>query len=78
MIIADCGPAPEPQFGSVVTSGTTYGHSATYSCVEGYHIVGLGTRTCDQSSEWSGTTPTCNPVGELCRSPFMKHLFSGS
>ena len=64
MLISDCGLAPVPQFGSVAVSGTTYGHSATYICLEGYNIVGLGIRTCDQDSEWSGATPTCVPVGE--------------
>ena len=40
------------------------GSRVTYSCNSGYYLVGSGSRTCQQSGNWSGTAPTC-VLGEI-------------
>ena len=56
----DCGTLPDPANGQVDhTAGTTFGHTATYSCNSGYNLVGDNTRTCQAIGNWSGSVPTC-------------------
>ena len=56
----DCGDLSDPANGSVtLTTGTTLGQTATYSCNTGYGLVGDSTRTCQATGNWSGSEPTC-------------------
>ena len=56
----DCGTLTNPANGSVTHSGgTTFRHTATYSCNAGYSLVGDSTRTCQATRRWSGSVPTC-------------------
>ena len=56
----DCGSLSAPANGQVdLTSGTTFGQTATYSCNTGYNLVGDSTRTCQATGVWSGSAPTC-------------------
>jgi hypothetical protein len=57
--VKDCGGLPAPTNGSVSAPTTTYGSTATYSCVTGYGPSGSATRTCQATGAWSGTAPTC-------------------
>lgn len=61
--VVDCGNLQNPDFGTVVLTGTTFGSTATYSCQNGYLLQGRTTRFCQASGDWSGEAPTC--VGEL-------------
>ena len=70
----DCGNLTDPANGQVdLTSGTTFGQTATYSCNTGYNLGGDRTRTCQATGEWSGSAPTCQgmyireSVDSLCR-----------
>ena len=59
----DCGSLTGPANGQVdLTSGTTFGQTATYSCNTGYNLVGDSTRTCQATGVWSGSAPTCQGV----------------
>ena len=49
----DCGELEPPANGAVNVSGTTYNSTATYSCDEGYVLVGVSTSTCLGSGNWS-------------------------
>ena len=40
---------------SVLVPGTR----ATYTCVDGYELVGDKARTCQENGEWSGREPRC-------------------
>ncbi len=45
------------------------GAVATYSCADGYILMGNMTRDCGSDGEWSGPAPTCEGAGfmtELC------------
>ena len=55
----DCGPLDDPENGTVFHFGTTFGSFASYSCVNGFAVVGNIFRTCLASGNWSGSAPTC-------------------
>ena len=56
----DCGVLSDPANGSVVHSSTLAGSSASYSCDEGFAMVGgTGTRTCGSDGAWTGMEPDC-------------------
>ena len=61
-IVIDCGDLDDPEHGSVdLAGGTGLDSVAQYSCGPDYMLsgTGSGTRTCLESSQWSGTAPTC-------------------
>lgn len=62
----DCGPLTAPTNGSVSTPTTTYGSTATYSCDAGYALTGTSTRTCQATTAWSDTAPTCTLIMTGC------------
>ena len=37
---------------------------ATFTCSEGYELVGSSTRTCNPSGDWSSSTPRCREKGD--------------
>ena len=53
----DCRSPAAPDKVTVTTaSGTTFGETATYSCYDGFDLIGA---QCQVSGAWSGSTPTC-------------------
>jgi hypothetical protein len=58
-VIVNCGALTNPANGAVNAPTTTYGSSATYSCTNGYGLVGPTTRSCQANGTWSGATPMC-------------------
>ena len=57
--VVDCGGLSNPENGAITMSGTTYNSVATYSCNDGYNLVGDITRTCQANATWSGRDPSC-------------------
>ena len=58
--VVDCGVLSRPAGGAVdLSSGTTFGSIATYSCNTGYRIDGNITRICLSTGEWSDSEPIC-------------------
>ena len=49
------------------SSNTLYNSTATYSCEDGYSLVGVPVRTCLSSGNWSGDTPSCQ-IGSIVMS----------
>ena len=59
----DCGPLTSPLAGLVShTNGTTFGSMATYSCNNGYNLIGNVSRTCGAEGEWTGSEPMCESM----------------
>jgi len=56
----DCGSLANPKNGRVELTGTTFGSTATYSCQNGFILVGSSTRTCQINGLWSGRAPVCS------------------
>ncbi|KAL4228764.1 hypothetical protein ACF0H5_011806 [Mactra antiquata] len=58
--LIDCGNLTDPSDGTVIMSGTTYLHTAVYTCSQGHEIVnGSESRTCIEDDIWNGTQPNC-------------------
>ena len=62
----DCGDLTDPEDGQVIftpgvvaTIDTGLVAVATYTCSEGYSLVGDATRTCQANSQWDGAEPSC-------------------
>ena len=57
--VVDCGMLPSISNGEVSQLSTTVGSVATYSCNDGFDLVGQSSRSCLASKRWSGSPPTC-------------------
>ena len=55
----DCGNPGTPQNGYRELPSTTLSSQVTYHCLQGYVLVGDGTRECLESGLWSGSLPVC-------------------
>ena len=59
-MIISCGQPDAPSNGRVNTSaGTSFGDVASYSCDEGYMLIGLNETTCQADGRWNGSVQTC-------------------
>lgn len=58
----DCGALTPPADGMVDVPSTGFSSVATYTCNDGYVLMGDTTRTCQNDSMWSGAEPTCTFV----------------
>jgi CUB/sushi domain-containing protein len=58
----DCGDLNDPVNGKVEMSGTAFWDTATYTCNNGFEIVGNAIRTCEETGKWSGVAPFCRSV----------------
>ncbi|XP_063401402.1 sushi, von Willebrand factor type A, EGF and pentraxin domain-containing protein 1-like [Mytilus trossulus] len=57
-----CPVLEAPDNGNVNTFGQTFRNIATYSCSDGYSMVGGSIRVCQSDGTWSGTSPNCRLV----------------
>lgn len=55
----ECGSPGFPKNGDTVVDRTTYNSVVTYSCDEGYILIGDKNRTCHGNGTWSGVLPEC-------------------
>ncbi len=62
--VVTCPTLPNPDNGMVSVPTTTFGSTATYTCVTGYN--GDTTRTCESDGTWSGSEPACDCECEIC------------
>ena len=58
-VAVDCGPLDDPDYGDVDFTTTTFWSKATYSCDDGFFLVGDETRVCRANGKWSGDAPVC-------------------
>ena len=55
----DCEYLRDPENGTVKHKGLNVGDKATYSCDNGYRLVGYSVRKCLYNGEWSHDEPEC-------------------
>ena len=66
-----CSTLSNPLNGMVKTTGSSSATLATYSCNSGLQLQGYPQRICTVDGRWTGTAPTCMPIGKtLC----LKHV----
>ncbi len=54
-----CPDLDDPKYGSVKVGGNTPGSKADYKCDDGFKLVGVAWRRCQDNGQWSGKAPTC-------------------
>ena len=57
--VVDCSNLTSPSNGHVSVSTTTFGSMATYTCEEGYMLMGFPMRECLSNGSWSQQEPVC-------------------
>ena len=57
--VVGCDRLSDPTNGDVSFTSTTVNSKATYSCNNGFILVGQTTRICQSTGEWSGKAPVC-------------------
>ncbi|XP_070558976.1 clotting factor C-like isoform X2 [Ptychodera flava] len=62
---AECGYPGTPSNGKTRANSLSEGSTATFSCDDGYRLVGNAAVTCRQDGQWDGTVPSCEPVCTL-------------
>jgi len=55
----DCGQLTAPVNGTRFGTKTFFPNSMTFSCDEGFDLIGSSRRTCQSNGTWSGSSTTC-------------------
>lgn len=55
--VVSCGDNADMRF--------SYGNTCSFSCAEGYRLVGPSTVTCTSAAEWTERMPRCEGEGTL-------------
>ncbi len=67
-----CGRLSDPTNGDVSFTSISVNSKATYSCNNGFILVGQTTRICQSNGEWSGIAPVCKSKTEHMYQVFRK------
>ena len=57
--VGSCSRLSPPKYGRVSVTTRDVGGRATYTCSNGFRMVGSSTRTCLSDGSWSGSEPVC-------------------
>ncbi|XP_046691667.1 E-selectin-like isoform X1 [Silurus meridionalis] len=57
-----CPTLEEPLGGKMKCTGDSYGNQCTFSCNNGYQLLGVSELTCTKTAQWSQVTPSCTAV----------------
>ncbi len=59
LLVVFCAILTDPLNGDVSFTSTSFGSEATYSCNNGYMLVGSAMRSCDANAVWTPAKPIC-------------------
>jgi len=59
VVVIDCGNPGKPSNGIVIGNDFTFGATVEYECKNGFVLVGVKTRTCQDDGTWSDDRPFC-------------------
>lgn len=62
MPVVDCGSLAVVANGNHNFTGTKFGYTASYECMDGYKLVGVAERVCQENGTWSGEAPSCQTI----------------
>ena len=65
-----CPFVASPINGNATTTGKKPGDNVTYTCNEGYDLVGEADQTCLINGSWSGLSPSCNGKHPYSNCPY--------
>ncbi|XP_072025238.1 uncharacterized protein [Amphiura filiformis] len=65
-----CSSLTSPTNGNVFITRTSVGGLATYFCDEGYMLMGMERRVCQQTGQWFGRMPSCTEIPVIGPSSF--------
>ena len=60
--VVDCGDLAVVANGNHNLTGTTFGFAVSYECMDGYRLVGVAERVCQEDGAWSGEAPSCQSI----------------
>ena len=63
-IVINCGDPGIPDNGATTGTNTTFDSVITYSCDDGFVLVGADEQICLESGNWSAPLPSCE--SRLC------------
>ena len=66
----ECPELADPHNGQVSLTGRHFQDRASYSCHQGYTVVGVEVLTCQASGRWSGDPPECKEWRDNSPSPY--------
>ncbi|XP_077864038.1 sushi, von Willebrand factor type A, EGF and pentraxin domain-containing protein 1-like, partial [Saccoglossus kowalevskii] len=69
-----CSAPNSIKYGTIIGTIWALGNTIHYGCHTGYQLLGNSSRTCQASGEWSGQTPTCQPIS-CGNPPVLEHSF---
>ena len=58
-VVVNCGDPGTPTDGTRAVSTFTFPNTVTYTCNEGFNLIGNRSRRCLSAGQWSGGLPTC-------------------
>ncbi|KAG5266670.1 hypothetical protein AALO_G00234810 [Alosa alosa] len=64
-----CPALEAPAHGRKFGSKYFIGHEVHFTCAPGYHLVGAGTRLCQEDGTWSGANAICKDVNKCASNP---------
>ena len=54
-----CTPLDGPDNGVIDCTGSVYGDTCSFTCDDGYELIGSDTRTCQSDGNWNGSEAKC-------------------
>ena len=66
LLVVDCFNLTNPTNGQVSLDMTIYEAVASYSCNEGFILMGPTARTCQSNGNWTDNAPVCQSKSLAC------------